>query len=172
MEMASLKHIAQAATLALAAPLAIGATPVLAAQQPDASLLDLVKAFVEAERQFDQPRIATLITSDYAEVSPLGELDLREAFIGFYAADKKRPVPATTLSESLVRTYGDTASIIVRLSFEVPGPAGQPPRMVSMRASFLAVRQSGTWKLASAHYTPERPKGPPAPPTPPGPAKP
>lgn len=165
--MASVKHLMQAAALALSAPLAIGATPALAAaQQADAALVDLVKAFVEAERQFDQARIATLITGDYAEVSPLGELDLHDAFIGFYAADKKQPVPATTLSEALVRTYGDTASIIVRLSFELPGPAGQPPRTVAMRASFLAVRQGGAWKLASAHYTPERPKAPPAPPKP------
>ncbi|RYY32942.1 MAG: nuclear transport factor 2 family protein, partial [Sphingomonadales bacterium] len=137
--MAVLKHFARAAALALSAPLAFAAPPA-AAQQGDGAAIQLVRDFVDAERQFDQARLAALVTKDYAEVSPLGELDLHDAFLGFYAADKKRPLPTTTISEPLVRTYGDAASVIVRLSFEVPGPAGQPPRMVSMRASFLAVR--------------------------------
>ncbi|MDF7775249.1 nuclear transport factor 2 family protein [Sphingomonas sp. AOB5] len=153
--------------LAFAAPMAIVATPAMA-QPADAALVQLVTDFVDAERNFDQPRLAALITSDYAEVSPVGELDLHDAFLGFYAPDKKRPVPVTTISEPLVRSYGDAASIIVRLSFEIPGRDGQPARMVSMRASFLAVRQSGKWKIASAQFTPERPR-PPVPPAQPAP---
>lgn len=139
------------------------------APQADAPLVQLVRDFVEAERQFDQARLAALVTADYAEVSPLGELDRHDAFLSFYAADKKRAVPVMTLSEPLVRRYGDAASIIARLSFEIPGPQGQPPRAVAVRVSFLAVRSGQDWKLASAHYTPERPKAPaPAPAKPQG----
>lgn len=158
--------------LLAAAPLA--AAPIPAHQQADAQLVQLIKDFVEAERQFDQAKIATLITADYAEVSPVGELDLHDQFLGFYAADKKRPAPATTVSEPLVRRYGDTASIIVKLSFDLPAPPGSPARTVSIRAGFMAVRQGGTWKLASAQYTPERPKmiAPPPPPPPAPPARP
>lgn len=126
----------------------------------DGALVELVSAFVEAERAFDQQRIAALVTPDYAEVSPLGDLDLHDAFLGFYAADKKRPVPETRVSDPLVRRYGDTASIIVRLSFDLPGAEGKPARTVSMRAGFLAVRSNGAWKLASAQYTPERAPAP------------
>jgi ketosteroid isomerase-like protein len=133
----------------------------------DAPLVRLVEDFIAAERAFDQARIASLITDDYSEVSPLGELDKREAFLGFYTADKKRPLPETAFSEPLVRRHGNAASIIGRLSFAAPVPAGQPPRTVTVRVSFLAVRQGAGWKLASAHYTPERPKAPPAPPAPP-----
>ncbi|WHU02942.1 nuclear transport factor 2 family protein [Sphingomonas sp. NIBR02145] len=139
------------------------------APQADAPLVELVGKFVEAERAYDQEKIANLVTQDYAEVSPLGDVDTHDEFLGFYAADKKRPVPVTRLSDPLVREYRDAASIIVRLSFDLPGAPAQPPRTVSMRASFLAVRAGGTWKIASAHYTPIRPPAPPAPPQPPAP---
>jgi ketosteroid isomerase-like protein len=145
--------------LLLASPLPIAAAAPVTAQA-DTALVDLASAFIEAERAFDQARIKALVTDDYAEVSPLGDLDLHDAFLGFYAADKKRPAPALRLSDPLVRVYGDAASIIVRLSFERPGAEGQPARTVSMRAGFLAVRAGGRWKLASAQYTPERAPAP------------
>lgn len=137
-----------------------------AAPQAEPPLVTLVGNFVEAERAFDQEKIAGLVTHDYAEVSPLGDLDTHDEFLGFYAADKKRPVPETRLGEPLVREYHDAASIIVKLSFDLPGAPSQPPRTVSMRASFLAVRTGGSWKIASAHYTPIRPPAPPQPPKP------
>lgn len=149
--------IRYAAALALAVPLT--ATPASAQGQADAPLIALVKDFVETERAFDQKRLAGLITDDYAEISPLGELDLHDAFLGFYAADKKQPSPPMTLGEPLVRRYGDAASIITTISFERPGPDGQP-RTASIRVGFLAVKINGSWKLASAQYTPERPKAP------------
>jgi ketosteroid isomerase-like protein len=151
------RHMTRAFALALAAPLALTAPAATAQEQSDAALTALVRDFVEAERAFDQKRLAALITDDYAEVSPIGELDLHAAFLGFYAADKKQPAPAMTIGDTLVRRYGDAASIITSLSFERPSPDGQP-RTVSIRVGFLAVRSGGKWKLASAQYTPERPK--------------
>lgn len=145
-------------TLLLALAAACAAAPAPAAA--DAPIVQLVTDFVRAEEQFDQARLAQLVTPDYAEVSPLGELDLHDAFLGFYAADKKRPAPQTALCEPLVRRYGDSASLIARLTFDIPGPPEQPARSVSIRASFLAVQTDGAWKLASAQYTPMRPKQP------------
>lgn len=160
-------HLTLALLLATPQPLPAPATPVVA--QADNALVELVRSFVEAERAYDQEKIATLVTQDYAEVSPLGDVDTHDAFLGFYAADKKRPVPVTKLSEPLVRSYGDAASIILRLSFDLPAPPAQPPRTVSMRASFLAVRSGAGWKIAAAQYTPIRPPAPPQPPQPPKP---
>jgi ketosteroid isomerase-like protein len=162
-----IRHSSLAAS-ALGFAVALVATPVAAQQQSDTALVTLVSDFVEAERQFDQKRLAALITDDYAEISPIGDLDLREEFLGFYAPAQKRPIPTTTMSSPVIRRYGDTASIITSLSFERPGAEGQPPRKVSIRVGFLAVRSAGSWKLASAQYTPERP-APPAPPAPPVP---
>ena len=148
-----------ATTLAFVAPLMLAAPSAVAQGQADAALTALVKDFIAAEHDFDQKRLATLITDDYAEVSPLGELDQHDAFLGFYAADKKQPAPAMTTGDMLIRRYGDAASILTSLSFARPGPDGQP-RTVSIRVGYLAVRSGGRWKLASAQYTPERPKAP------------
>ncbi|WP_448661681.1 nuclear transport factor 2 family protein [Sphingomonas sp. CJ20] len=142
--------------LALAAP-----CPAATVSPADAPVLQLVTDFLDAEHRFDQPRLAALTTPDYAEVSPLGELDLHDAFLGFYAADKRGPAPEVSVCEPLVRRYGDTASVIARLSLDLPAPEGQPPRAVSIRVSFLAVRSGPAWKMASAQFTPIRPKGPP-----------
>lgn len=146
-------------TLGAALALATFAAPAAAQSTEDAPLIALVNKFVEAERQYDQKQLAALITHDYAEVSPIGDLDLHDAFLRFYAADKKREVPATTLGAPLVRRYGDAASIITTISFQRPGPDGQP-RTASIRAGFMAVKANGGWKLASAQFTPERPKAP------------
>jgi len=124
----------------------------------DTALVRLVRNFVEAQGRFDQERLAELTTDDYVEVSPAGEVDRRDAFLGFYTADRKGSAPAMQVSEPLIRRHGDTASIIVRLSFERPGAEGQPARRAAIRAGYLAVRSGGAWKLALAQYTPERPK--------------
>jgi ketosteroid isomerase-like protein len=150
-------HVTRALAMVIAIPLAVTAPKAMAQGQSDAALTTLVRSFVEAERTFDQKRLTALITDDYAEISPVGELDLRAAFLDFYAADKKQPAPVTTLGDMLIRRYGDAASIITSLSFERPGPEGQT-RTVSIRVGFLAVRSGGTWKLTSAQYTPERPR--------------
>ncbi|AJP72645.1 nuclear transport factor 2 family protein [Sphingomonas hengshuiensis] len=141
-------------SLLLAAACPASALP--APAPADAPLIRLVTEFVAAEEQFDQARLAELTTPDYAEVSPLGELDQRDAFLGFYAADKKRPAPATMVCEPFVRQHGNAATVIARLGFDLPGAPGQPPRAVAFRATFLALRSGDAWKLASAHYTPLR----------------
>lgn len=135
----------------VAAPCA-AATPLPA----DAPVLQLVSDFVAAEQRFDQARLAELTTPDYAEVSPLGALDRRDAFLGFYAPELKRPAPVPSICDPYVRRYDGAASVVARLALDLPGREGQPARTIAFRASFLAVRQSGGWKLASAQYTPLR----------------
>jgi ketosteroid isomerase-like protein len=151
---------ARLAAFSLALSLAITALPAPAAAQAadDQALVKLVSDFVAAERDFDQQRLATLITDDYVEISPIGDVDPRAAFLGFYAADKKQPFPPMTWGEPVIRRWDDTASVINSVSFERPGPAGQPAQRVSMRVGYLAMRSGGKWRLASAQYTPERSK--------------
>jgi ketosteroid isomerase-like protein len=147
--------------LLIAAPAMAGA-PVQAGAPAagDKVLVKLVQDFVDAERDFDQKRLATLITDDYVEISPIGDVDPRTAFLGFYAADKKQPFPPMKMGEPLIRHWGDTASIITSIAFERPGPAGQPAQQFAMRVGLTAVRSAGTWRLASAQYTPQRSKAP------------
>lgn len=127
-------------------------------QQPpeQQALVTLVGDFVHAQLAFDVPRLTALTTADYLEISPVGEVDGREKMLGFYAPANKTSAPSIEVLEPLVRIFGDTAIIVVRLSYtmSVPGRApDQPPRVMALRASFVARRDAGRWKLASAQYT-------------------
>jgi ketosteroid isomerase-like protein len=139
-----------------AAAITLAAMPAQAQSSADKPLVQLMHAFIDAEQAFDQQRLATLITNDYVEISPIGDLDPRATFLGFYAADKKVPFPQMNWSAPMIRHWGDTASLITTVSFDRPAPAGQPAQRAKMSVNFLAVRQAGQWKIASAQFTPQR----------------
>ncbi|UZK66359.1 nuclear transport factor 2 family protein [Sphingomonas sp. M1-B02] len=153
--MKSSHRLAIALAAAAMLPATVQAMPVQTADASDAALVALARSFVDAQANFDQKRLSDLTTDDYVEISPVGEVDPKAEFIGFYAPDKKRAVPTTALSEPLVRHYGNAASIIARLGFDVPLPDGTS-RSVAVRVTYLAIRSGTDWKLASAHYTPVR----------------
>ena len=106
------------------------------------------------------------MTSDYIEISPLGEIDRREKVLGFYnaeaktaAADVKASVDAT---EVLIRSYDEFAIVIARLNYKMTaGGKELPPR--SIRATYVMRKDGKTWKIASAQYTGIRPPQPPKP---------
>ncbi|AQR75717.1 hypothetical protein BXU08_06565 [Sphingomonas sp. LM7] len=129
-----------------------------ARQDPAAqeALVRLVGDFVRAQQSFDVPRLTALTAPDYLEISPVGEVDSREKMLGFYAPDKKSNAPAVEIVEPVVRMFGDTAIVIARLAYTVQVP-GQSPRVMALRASFVARREGGSWKLVSAQYTGIRP---------------
>ena len=148
---------------------ALVATPLLATTthaapqataSADAALLKLVQDFVEAQRQFDQTRLGELTAPDFIEISPVGEVDRRADFLAFYAADKKNAAPVMTVTDTIVRDYGNAASIIAKLSFKLPPAPDGATRSIAIRVSYLAIRSGNDWKLASAQYTPERPRAP------------
>lgn len=127
----------------------------VAAQGPIVATVD---AFITAQHDFDLAKITALTTEDYVEISPLGGVDPRERMLGFYAPDKKVAGPAITMGDTTVRMVGDRAAIVVTTVSYAITPPGQPPRTVSLRAVFVAQRAGTGWKLASAQYTPIRPK--------------
>ena len=145
-------HLAAATPLML---LMLNGTPAKAqtSVRSDTALNELVDAFMKAQRGHDQAKLAELTTSDYVEVSPIGDVDPREEMLGFYAPEKKRPAPPMTISERTVRQRGDHALVLVRIDLTVPGPGGTV-RQIAMRASFVARRSAGRWKLAATQYTP------------------
>ncbi len=140
--------------LALAGCLSL---PCLAADA-SSQLLTLTREFVAAQRGFDQARLEALLAPDYLEISPLGEVDLREEVIGFYSPEAKAKVaaaagaqlPRIALDEERVRVFGDNAMVTLRESFR---RAGQDR---AMRVSFHFRRIDGAWKLQSSQYTPIR----------------
>ncbi|MBV8687421.1 MAG: nuclear transport factor 2 family protein [Alphaproteobacteria bacterium] len=159
------RSAAAALSLALGLSIAAGAAraapphPVRPPAAPD-SLVRTVEEFTRAQQAFDPATLARLTTPDYLEISPLGEVDSREKMLGFYAPDRKTPAPRLAMSEVSVRTFGEAAVLVARIAYTMQPPAqapDQPPRVMAMRASFVARRVPGGWKIASAHYTGIRP---------------
>ena len=137
----------------------------LGAQAPgrqDAALTSLVKQFVAAQTAFDAKALDRLLSRDYLEVSPLGEVDPRDKVLGFYDPSQKPPasVMATTASvdEVSVREHGTTAVVVARFNYAMTSKGeAMPPR--SIRATLVCVRDGGAWQVASAQYTSIRPTG-------------
>jgi uncharacterized protein (TIGR02246 family) len=116
----------------------------------------LIQRFIKAQQTFDPATLKQCTTDNYFEVSPLGELDKRDDVLGFYDPAHRVEVPSASISDENLRTFGDTAVDIVIIQYTV-AEAGKAAHDVRIRATFVAVRQQGAWKLASAHYTNIRP---------------
>lgn len=127
------------------------------AQSADAAALTaLIERLVQAQANYDPITLDTLLTPDYVEVSPVGEVDPRDKVLGFYKPESKPPssqvTTQTTVSEVSARVQGDTAIVIARLTFSVTANGvAQTPR--HMRATFVCRKTGNTWKIASAQYT-------------------
>ncbi|WP_426208762.1 nuclear transport factor 2 family protein [Massilia sp. TWP1-3-3] len=120
-----------------------------------AAVAALAGKFLEAQRSFDLPAIRALTAENYVEVSPAGELDDREKMLGFYAPEKKTQAPPLTVDNELTRVYGDVGIQTVKLTYTMM--AGGEQRKMTLRATLVAHRRGGEWKMVSAQYTGVRP---------------
>lgn len=118
----------------------------------DAAVQQLVQNFLSAEKAYDAPSLARMISESYVEVSPAGEVDEHDRFLGFYAPEKKTDWPSMSTSDINVRMFGDTAIEVVKFTYQMPGPDGVTHAR-EIRGSFIAQKEKGTWKLLGAHYT-------------------
>jgi hypothetical protein len=142
----------------LFAAVAIASAQLHAEDTAQQQLLKLVQTYTEAQRDFEPSKIDAIVTRDFYEISPLGEVDPREKVLGFYLPANKREAPTMEVSEPEVRTYGSTGTIMVKLSGAVA--MGAEKRSFAFRAGYVAVNEGGKWKLASAQYTGIRPPKP------------
>jgi ketosteroid isomerase-like protein len=147
-------------------------TAVLCAQaqnQPKPSkdeqaLTALVRQMTDAQSKFDPMTLERIYASDFIEISPVGEVDPREKTIGFYKPeanpDRDKMKMAVTTDEFLIRTYGNFAVVIARITFAQAGnePSARPP--ISVRATLVCRKEKGVWKIGSAQYTGIRPARP------------
>ncbi len=144
-------------TLLLSALLAAAILPARAEEVPQqATLLQLVQSYANAQIDFAPAKIDAIVTRDFIEVSPAGEVDTREKVLGFYEPSKKKGDPQRFVaSEPVVRVFGNAASVVVMLTGSAT--VNGEKRSFSFRAGYLAVKDGGQWKLASAQYTGIRP---------------
>lgn len=158
-------HYIAAAVLALM----ITVLPVEAQNQQrpskdERALTALVRQMTDAQSKFDSTALDRIYTSDFIEISPIGEVDTREETIGFYKPeanpDRAKVSPIVTTDEFSVRTYDDFAVVIARITFTQAGtePSARPP--FSIRATLVCRKEKGAWKIGSAQYTGIRPPRP------------
>ena len=125
-----------------------------AASLAERAVVIVVQRLADAQRTFDQAALDRLLTADYVEVSPVGDVDERAKVIGFYSADAKAKSPEVSsivIDEPNVRIDGTHAIVIVRQTTHV-GPAGAS-RAVVMRVTAHLRRSGNEWRIASTHYT-------------------
>jgi len=125
-------------------------------QPADAAVLELVHAFSNARTQFDAKTLDMLLTTDYVEVSPRGEVDRRPVVLSFYLPSKAAPAPPMTLQTQDVRQYGDTAIVIGSVEYAVPGPGGATAKR-TVRVTYVERRVAGRWLMAATQYTSVQP---------------
>lgn len=143
-------------TPAESVPAQRGPAPSVAVE--DRPLVRLVEAHATAVVTFDQATLAAITAPDYVEISPVGDVDTREAMLGFYAPANKIPAPSVVVSEPTVDRFGDAAVMTARLTYTMPTPPGADmlPPTRAMRAGYVARRVGKTWQLVSAQFTPIR----------------
>lgn len=122
----------------------------------DAALKSLVKQMTDAQSSYDAGALDKIFTSDYIEISPVGEFDPREKVLGFYKPELKPPADKMTVTteatEFSIRVYDKFAVVITRLNYSMTSD-GKPLPPRSIRTTLVCKKEKGAWKIASAQYT-------------------
>ncbi|MDI1241490.1 MAG: nuclear transport factor 2 family protein [bacterium] len=141
--------------------LLLASTFVVQAQSKDETAIrTAIDAMTTAQSVYDAAALERLFTSDYIEISPVGEFDPRAKVLTFYTpAEKEKSADVSIdVAEDFrsIRVYGDTAVAIVELTFTMSKDGKTaPPR--KMMATAVCRKERGDWKIASVQYTGIRP---------------
>ncbi len=138
------------------AALAVISVAAHAQTKDESALKSLAQKMADAQAGYDPKALDEVFTSDYLEISPVGEVDDRAKVLGFYKPEAKPPADKMSLTietrDHLIRNYGKFAVVVVRFDYKiVSGGKPAPPR--SIRATLVCRKENGTWKIASAQYT-------------------
>jgi ketosteroid isomerase-like protein len=121
---------------------------------------ELDRGWVDAELAGDSDALNDLATDDFILVGPLGFVLDKQQWLARY---QQGDLVTSSLSwhDVHLREYGDTV-IAVGVHTQEAAYRGQPNNG-SFRATHIAVRRGGSWRLAGMHLSPMA--GPPAQPT-------
>ena len=139
---------------------------VQAQSKDEAAIRTAIDGMTTAQSAYDAAALDRLFTSDYIEISPVGEFDPRAKVLTFYTPAEKEKSAGVSINVAedfrSIRVYGDTAISIVELTFTMSKDGKTaPPR--KMMATAVLRKERENWKIASMQYTGIRP--PAAPPT-------
>jgi ketosteroid isomerase-like protein len=115
------------------------------------AILDLGRRWAAAEQRGDTDTLDGLVTGDFTLIGPFGFILTRQQWLDRYRGGDL----VTSRLEWLdveVREYGDTA-VAVGVHAQQAAYRGQA-NDGRFRATHIAVRQEGEWKLAGIHMSP------------------
>ena len=164
MQNKSFHYIVASIVAVLAVVLSVEAQNQPKPSKDEPALTALVRQMTDAQSKFDPITLEGIYASDFIEISPIGVVDPREKTIGFYKpeANPERDKVKTTVTtdEFLIRTYGNFAVVIARITFAQAGnePSVRPP--FSVRVTLVCRKVKGAWKIGSEQYTGIRPPRP------------
>ena len=117
-------------------------------------ILDLGRRWAEAEQRGDTATLDALTTDDFTLVGPLGFVLTKPEWLVRYETGSL-VTHALTWDETSVRDYGETAVVVGRHTqrAEYRGT----PADGTFRATHIAVRAGGEWRLAGIHLSPIAP---------------
>lgn len=121
-----------------------------AATTPQA-ILDLGRRWAAAEQQGDTGTLDRLATEDFTLIGPFGFILTKQQWLDRY---REGDLVTSQLEwlDVTVRDYGDAAVAVgvhaQRAAYRGQGNDGR------FRATHIAVRQEGEWKLAGIHMSP------------------
>ena len=133
---------------------------VQAQSKDEAAIRTAIDGMTMAQSAYDAATLDRLFTSDYIEISPVGEFDPRAKVLTFYTSAEKEKSAGVSINVAedfrSIRVYGDTAIAIVELTFTMSKDGKTaPPR--KMMATAVLRKERGNWKIASMPYTGIRP---------------
>ena len=126
----------------------------------------VAKQAITAQENYDPATLEKVYATDYIEISPKGEIDVRDKAIGFYKVEDvesaKSKTPKYILDDFKVRNYGKFAMVISKFSIGSKTDSTQKPREVGL-VLYALRKEKGTWKIYSAQFTPFPPPSRPQP---------
>lgn len=133
----------------------------MAQSKNEAEVNALLQKMTEAQVNFKSENLDKILTSDYIEISPVGEFDTREKVLSFYDpkdSEKAKLIqsPRPYISDQRTRVYKNFAVSIAKITYSMPSADMEKPS-VSIRITYVARKEKGVWKICSAHYTGIRP---------------
>ncbi len=120
-----------------------------------AAVTTVTGKFLEAKQACDVGALEALTAENYVEVTEDGELRERPAMLAFHAQGRRGVYRNLQVDAMQTRMLGDVAVQTMLLNYKVI--AAHKDLYSAARATLVAQRRDGQWKLVSAHFTASRP---------------
>ena len=124
--------------------------------EESAEIKKTIEAFVQATIKFDVESLKKLTHPDFVEISPLGEVDPRAKFLGFYdVPEEKRKSPVTAFEIQDLQTRAIRRDIVIAHYRQVMtiGPA-EVGRKFQIQVTTVLSSELGQWVFCSNTFTP------------------